>query len=89
MREFTRITLRLLMCLFLLVGCGANIYYLSEVTDDNDYASYRRKAKTRHSVTYDSNGYNEYQQPQSIIEYDTLKVDLTEDYPIQLREFHY
>ena len=89
MREFTRITLRVLMCLFLLVGCGANIYYLSEVTDDNEYASYRRKAKTRHSVTYDSNGYNEYQQPQSNIEDDTLTVDLTEDYQRPVREFRY
>ena len=77
------------MCLFLLVGCGANIYYLSEVTDDNEYARYSRKAKTHHSVTYDSNGYNEYQQPQSTIEDDTLKVDLTEDYPRPVREFRY
>ena len=36
MREFTRITLRILMVIFLLVGCGNNIYYLGKIAKKHD-----------------------------------------------------
>lgn len=86
MREFTRITLRVLMCLFLLVGCGYNIYYMGAITEDNAYASYRHN-RARHKVTYDDNGYNEYQQPQELVEGDTVEVEITNDRPV--RQFYY
>ena len=87
MRDFTRVTLRVLMCLFLLVGCGTNLYYLSNIADNNEYARYNSRNKTRHKVTYDDYGYNEYQQPQSTVEDDTVEVDLTDDRPV--RQFYY
>jgi hypothetical protein len=35
MREFTRIMLRILMCVLLLVGCGQNMYYLGQLARNN------------------------------------------------------
>lgn len=42
MREFTRITLRILMVVFLLVGCGQNFYYLTKLTENASNTSYHR-----------------------------------------------
>jgi hypothetical protein len=73
MRDLTRVLLRSLMFIFLLVGCGGNIYYMSSITSDNQYARYN--SRTRSTVTYDENGYNEYQQPQS----DTISINSDDD----------
>lgn len=80
MREFTRIILRVFMLLFLVVGCVQNIYYMADITKDNEYSTYGRRHKKaeRPSVTYDENGYNEYQQP-NVEQVDTIKVDLTQE----------
>ena len=76
MRDLTRVLLRSLMFIFLLVGCGGNIYYMSSITSDNQYARYN--SRTRSTVTYDENGYNEYQQTEEVCN-DTITVDLTEN----------
>lgn len=77
MREFTRIVLRMFMCLFLVVGCVNNIYYFAHISSNNDYATYNRH-KPRYYDTYDANGYNEYQQTKEVCN-DTITVDLTEN----------
>jgi hypothetical protein len=77
MREFTRIILRMFMCLFLAVGCVNNIYYFAHISSNNDYATYNRH-KARYYDTYDENGYNEYQQTKEVCS-DTITVDLTEN----------
>ena len=64
MRDLTRVLLRSLMFIFLLV---------SSITSDNQYARYN--SRTRSTVTYDENGYNEYQQPQS----DTISINSDDD----------
>lgn len=74
MRDLTRVLLRSLMFIFLLVGCGGNIYYMSSITSDNQYARYNSR-RTHSTVTYDENGYNEYQQPQS----DTISINSDDD----------
>ena len=86
MREFTRITLRVLMCLFLLVGCGYNIYYMGDITKDNNYARYGKNGNI-YPINYDDNGYNEYQQPQEYVDGDTVEVEITKDR--QVRQFYY
>lgn len=88
MREFTRIILRVFMCLFLVVGCVQNVYYFGEIADSNDYARYNRKHKKQSPIVYDENGYNEYQQPSEEVE-DTVHVDLTEDDNIYSRPSYY
>lgn len=73
MRDLTRVTLRTLMFIFLLAGCASNIYYMSSITSNNEYARYNSRIHS--TVTYDENGYNECQQPQS----DTISIDSNDD----------
>ena len=77
------------MCLFLLVGCGYNIYYMSDMTKNNDYATYNKYQRSYPVVTYDKDGYNEYQQPNEETR-DTATVDLTnEDNPYSRPSYYY
>lgn len=90
MREFTRIILRVFMLLFLVVGCVQNVYYMADIAKDNEYSTYGRRHKKVETptVTYDENGYNEYQQREESV--DTIKVDLTqEEREYEMRRYVY
>ena len=90
MREFTRIILRVFMLLFLVVGCVQNVYYMADIAKDNEYSTYGRRHKKVETptVTYDENGYNEYQQREESV--DTIKVDLTqEESEYEMRRYVY
>ena len=57
MRNFTRLFLKTLMFLFLIVGCGHNIYYVGKLADATEY---ERRDNMRNSY-YDS-PYNYYER---------------------------
>ena len=74
MRDFTRITLRVLMILFLLVGCGNNIYYLGKIAKKHDtYRPYNYYRSPYYSEPIDTDEYIEE------VEEDTTQVTTYEE----------
>lgn len=66
MREFTRLGLRILMILFLFVGCAHNVYHLQKMIDNSKYSSYHRRYNPSYNSRYSSTRTQQYDNDEEI-----------------------
>ena len=77
MRDFTRMFLRMLMVLFLVVGCVQNVCYFGKIVDEGELAS-----KKSNPPYYDDN-YGQstsdvgYQESEEVVDGDTVSTDVS------------
>lgn len=82
MRDFTRMFLRMLMVLFLVVGCVQNVCYFGKIVDEGELVS--QKSNNRYKPSYYDDNYGQstseigYQESEEVIDGDTITVDSTE-----------
>lgn len=82
MRDFTRMFLRMLMVLFLVVGCVQNVCYFGKIVDEGELVS--QKSNNRYKPSYYDDNYGQstsevgYQESEDVVDGDTITVDSTE-----------
>lgn len=82
MRDFTRMFLRMLMVLFLVVGCVQNVCYFGKIVDEGELVS--QKSNNRYKPSYYDDNYGQstsevgYQESEEAVDGDTITVDSTE-----------
>lgn len=82
MRDFTRMFLRMLMVLFLVVGCVQNVCYFGKIVDEGELVS--QKSNNRYKPSYYDDNYGQstsevgYQESEEVVDGDTITVDSTE-----------
>ena len=83
MRDFTRMFLRMLMVLFLVVGCVQNVCYFGKIADEGELVS--QKSNNRYKPSYYDDNYGQstsevgYQESEEVVDGDTITVDSTEE----------
>ena len=81
MREFTRIILRVFMCLFLVVGCVQNVCYFGKIVDEGELVS--QKSNNRYKPSYYDDDYGQstsevsYQESEEVVDGDTVSTDVS------------
>ena len=83
MRDFTRMFLRLGMVLFLVVGCGYNLWYMKDIAEVNHQANIQKRYNPYH---YNS-AYNDVQTYEE--ENDTVEAEDIEEYYQNKRTINY
>ena len=82
MRDFTRMFVRMLMVLFLVVGCVQNVCYFGKIVDEGELVS--QKSNNRYKPSYYDDNYGQstsevgYQESEDVVDGDTITVDSTE-----------
>ena len=83
MRDFTRMFVRMLMVLFLVVGCVQNVCYFGKIVDEGELVS--QKSNNRYKPSYYDDNYGQsayeasYQESEEVVDGDTITVDSTEE----------
>jgi hypothetical protein len=78
MRDFTRITLRLLLIGFLVVGCVHNVWYLGELTKNAHNTSY---GYSRNSYYNRNNTYVDAEEIEEVPADTSQVTDYEDEYP--------
>lgn len=81
MRDFTRMFVRMLMVLFLVVGCVQNVCYFGKIVDEGELAS--QKSNNRYNSPYCDDNYGQstsevgYQESEEVVDGDTISTDVS------------
>ena len=81
MRDFTRMFLRMLMVLFLVVGCVQNVCYFGKIVDEGELVS--QKSNKRYKPSYYDDNYGQstsevgYQESEEVVDGDTVSTDVS------------
>ena len=81
MRDFTRMFLRMLMVLFLVVGCVQNVCYFGKIVDEGELVS--QKSNNRYKPSYYDDNYGQstsevgYQESEEVVDGDTVSTDVS------------
>ena len=80
---------RMLMVLFLVVGCVQNVCYFGKIVDEGELVS--QKSNNRYNPSYYDDNYGQstsevgYQESEEVVDGDTVSADLTEEEELNSR----